>query len=104
MSRKADFVEGCTRLPELEERNDGAKLLPSPEYEAVLTGRIARSLKSTLLSVVSGLEQCTTALVQFVILSHALLALFPPKMKDNKTVNMRTALFIFPYAKVEKIH
>lgn len=95
MSRKADLAEGCTRLPELEERNNGAKLLPSPEYEAGLTGRIAGPMKSTLLSVVSGLEQCTTALVQFMTLSHALLALLPPKMKDSKTVNMRTTLFIF---------
>ena len=62
MSRKADFEEGCTRLPELEERNDGAKLLPSLEYEAGLTGRMARSLKSTFFSdVFLSVEEITVS-------------------------------------------
>ena len=51
ISRKVDFVEGCMRLPELVERNDGAMLLLSPENVEVLTGRMATSLKSASLSV-----------------------------------------------------
>ncbi len=61
MMRKEDLNEDCTRFPELEERNDGAKLLPSPEKVAVLTGRIAVSLKSAFLSVASLSEHLTTA-------------------------------------------
>lgn len=50
MMRKADFDDGWTRLPELVERSDGAKPLPSPENDTVLAGRIAWSLKSAFVS------------------------------------------------------
>ncbi len=60
MTRKEDFDEGCTRLPELVERNVGAELLPSPEYEAVLTGSMAASLKSSDFSTVFLSMEATT--------------------------------------------
>ena len=61
MSLKADLAEGCTRLPELVERNDGATLLPLPEYEAGLTGSMARSFRSAFSSVVFLSVEETTA-------------------------------------------
>ena len=50
--RKPDFEEGCTRLAELVERNDGTEQLTFPEYEAGVTGRIARSFRTAFFSVV----------------------------------------------------
>ena len=60
MTRKEDFDEGCTRLPELVERNVGAELLPSPEYEAVLTGSMAAPLKSSDFSTEFSSMEATT--------------------------------------------
>lgn len=52
MTQKDDLNDGCPRLPELVGWNVGAKLLPSPEYEAVLAGRMAKSFRSVFFSVV----------------------------------------------------
>ena len=60
MTRKEDFDEACTRLPELVERNVGAELLPSPEYKAVPTGSMAASLKSSDFSTVFLSVEATT--------------------------------------------
>lgn len=94
MTRKPALDDGWTRLPELEERTDGAKLVPSPENVAVLTGRRATSLMSTALSVASLSAHSITASVQWRFLSHASLALPPPKMKDRRTEIMMTILLI----------
>ena len=93
MSRKADFVEGCTRLPELEERNDGAKLLPSPEYEAGLAGRMARSVKSTFFSdVFLSVEEIT---VSWRIPSEiACIAPVPLKAQEKNNEIMSTIPFM----------
>lgn len=92
--QKEDLDDDCTRLPELVERNDGAKLLPSPEYVAVLTGRMATSSKSTLISVASLSEHWTTVSVLWLLWSQTLFVLPSPKMKDRRIEIMRTILLI----------
>lgn len=93
MMRKVDFDEGWTRLPELEDRTDGAKLLPPPEYEAVPAGNMARSLKSDVVPAESESDDSTEA---SLILSSTISCILPLSLKtqDNNNDNMRIIAFI----------
>ena len=90
MTRKEDLYVDCTRFPELVERTDGAKLLPSPETVAVLTGRRATSLMSDVLSAAPVSVHSTNASVHWRFTSQTLLIRPSPKMKDRRTEIMMT--------------